>query len=301
MTPEAQRIASQMKAGVDDFVEWGKPEHLIPAVERALRTSETRRLNRLAEQEMHFRANFDSLTGLPNRTLMFDRLSQAIKSARRNENGVLFMYLDPDYFKTVNDSFGHLAGDQLLRQVAERITSVLRDSDTAARIGGDEFAIILPEANNPEIAERIAGNLLTSLAEPFDLDSQQATISASIGITQFPADGEEPDALMKKADQAMYAAKRLGRNAFKVFSQEVDDIDSDDGYIDTATLTQIRSPVPDNTLKQVGFALAAALAVIVVASVWMTSMNTKDELRIAIDENMETLTDFTTASGEEEE
>lgn len=290
-----------MKAGVDDFVEWGKPEHLIPAVERALRTSETRRLNRLAEQEMHFRANFDSLTGLPNRTLMFDRLSQAIKSARRNENGVLFMYLDPDYFKTVNDSFGHLAGDQLLRQVAERITSVLRDSDTAARIGGDEFAIILPEANNPEIAERIAGNLLTSLAEPFDLDSQQATISASIGITQFPADGEEPDALMKKADQAMYAAKRLGRNAFKVFSQEVDDIDSDDGYIDTATLTQIRSPVPDNTLKQVGFALAAALAVIVVASVWMTSMNTKDELRIAIDENMETLTDFTTASGEEEE
>lgn len=300
MTPEAQKIASQMKAGVDDFVEWGKPEHLIPAVERALRASETRRLNKLAEQEMHFRANFDSLTGLPNRTLMFDRLSQALKSARRNESGVLLMYLDLDHFKDVNDSMGHLAGDQLLRQASERITSVLRDSDTAARIGGDEFAIILPEAEDTATAELIAGKLLGILSTAFKLDTQQTSISASIGITRFPNDGDEPTVLLENADQAMYAAKRMGRNAFQVYS-------------DISQAQPLKSHLPGNdklplpitmgsgfSYQQAGFAFAAVLAILVVASVWMTSMNTKDALKVAIEENLETLTDFSTASGPED-
>ena len=300
MSPEAQQIASQMKAGVDDFVEWGKPERLVPAVERALRASETRRKNRLAEREMHYRANFDSLTDLPNRTLMHDRLTQAMKKARRDETGVLLMFLDLDHFKAVNDTMGHLAGDLLLRQAAKRISSCLRDMDTAARIGGDEFAIILPDAHKVSTAETIAGKLLKALAEPFELDSQQASVSASIGITVFPNDGEDAETLLKNADHAMYAAKRKGRNAFRVFSSDneawIDELQTTEKSLPIPLLQRIPLPAPFNY----GVALAAALAVVVVASVWLTSMNTKESLRIAIEQNLDILTDFSTASGPDE-
>ncbi len=297
MTPEAQLIASQMKAGVDDFVEWGKPERLIPAVERSLHTLETRRQNRLAEQEMRYRANFDSLTELPNRTLMLDRLSQAMKKARRDDTGVLLMFLDLDHFKNVNDSMGHLAGDLLLRQAAKRISACLRDTDTAARIGGDEFAIILPDADQESTAEVIAGKILKTLSKPFGLDSQKASISASIGITLFPRDGEEADILLKNADQAMYAAKRLGRNAYKVFNHV------EDPEFESLQSAEKVFPLPQKNTPpfRMGAALAAAIAIIVVASVWLTSMNTKESLKVAIEENLEVLTDFTTASGPEEE
>lgn len=297
MTAEAQQIASQMKAGVDDFVEWGKPERLVPAVERVMRKSETRRQNRLAEQEMHYRANFDSLTDLPNRTLMLDRLEQAMKKARRDNTGVMLMFLDLDHFKEVNDSMGHLAGDLLLRKTAKRIVSCLRDTDTAARIGGDEFAIILADAFQRETAEAIAGKLLKALAKPFELDSQQASISASIGITVYPQDGEEAESLLRNADHAMYAAKKTGRNAFRIFAnnalESVPIPESPPG----AGIVQIKEQNRPQIPLRYGIALAAALAVFVVAATWLTSMNTKDTLRLAIEENLETLTDFSTASG----
>ena len=299
MTPEAQQIASQMKAGVDDFVEWGKPERLVPAVERALHTSETRRQNRLAEQEMRYRANFDSLTELPNRTLMLDRLSQAIKKARRDETGVLLMFLDLDHFKAVNDSMGHLAGDLLLRQAAKRISSCLRDTDTAARIGGDEFSIILPDANQRTTAENIAGKLLKALSEPFELDSQKASISASIGITVFPHDGEESETLLKNADHAMYAAKRMGRNAFQTYSSDTDFID-DTAHFQSVTSAPLNTRRVMSRTARIGMALAAAISLVAFASFWLTSMNTEDSLKMAIEENMESLPDFTTASGSDD-
>ncbi len=300
MTPEAQQIASQMKAGVDDFIEWGKPERLVPAVERALRTSETRRQKRLAEQEIRYRANFDSLTDLPNRTLMLDRLLQAMKQARRDGTGVLLMFLDLDHFKKVNDSMGHLAGDLLLRNVAERIVDCLRDTDTAARIGGDEFAIILPDAGHNAPADVIADKLLKALSKPFMLDSRQASISASIGITVFPDDGEEAEILLRNADHAMYKAKRAGRNAFRVFTG---DLKADTGEAPTTPAVHLFAPkktwfrpIP----LRYGLALAAALALVAIATTWLTSINTGDSMKLAIEENLETLPDFNTASGPEE-
>lgn len=293
LTPEAQQIVSQVKAGVDDFIEWGKPEMLVPAVDRALHTSETRRQNRLAEQEMHYRANFDSLTGLPNRTLMLDRLSQAMKRARREASGVLLMFLDLDHFKAVNDSMGHLAGDLLLRQVAQRITTCLRDSDTAARIGGDEFAIILADADQTQTAQSIADKLLKTLSEPFELDQQRALISASIGITAFPHDGEEADVLLKNADCAMYQAKSMGRNAYKVF-----DGDSQPTVADFPA-SHIK-PASKFSAVKYGLAFAASLGVLAVASIWLTSLNTEEPLRIAIEEGGETMHGFSTASGSDD-
>ncbi|NQU59412.1 MAG: diguanylate cyclase response regulator [Rhodospirillales bacterium] len=292
MTPEAQQIASQMKAGVDDFVEWGKPERLIPAIERALQSSENRRQNRLAEQEIHYRANFDSLTDLPNRTLMLDRLSQAMKKARRDDSGVLLMYLDLDHFKPVNDSMGHLAGDLLLQKAARRISGCLRDTDTAARIGGDEFAIILPDAHDAITARSISGKLLKAFSKPFALDSQPASVTASIGITVFPDDGQDAETLLRNADDAMYAAKRAGRNGFKIFSDLGDAPTGGPVSDQTASL-----PVSRPLTLGLGLALAAALALVVVATTWMTSMNTKESLKIAIEDGMETLTDLSTASG----
>lgn len=300
MTPEAQQIASQMKAGVDDFVGWGKPDQFIPAVERALRTSETRRQDRLAEQEMHYRANFDSLTDLPNRTLMLDRLSQAMKKARRDDTSVLLMFLDLDHFKEVNDSMGHLAGDIVLREAARRIVSCLRDTDTAARIGGDEFAIILPDAHQGSTGKTVSNKLLKSLSRPFVLDSRKASISASIGITVFPDDGEDAEILLKNADHAMYAAKKSGRNAFIVFSG-----DRSSGVAGQATthpanvIALKKSGIVSKRLKY-GLALAAALALVVIASTWLTSINSPHSLRLAIEENLEALPDFSTASGPDE-
>ncbi|MBT6242758.1 MAG: GGDEF domain-containing protein, partial [Rhodospirillaceae bacterium] len=290
-------IASQMKAGVDDFVEWGKPERLVPAVERVMRTSETRRQNRLAEQEMHYRANFDSLTDLPNRTLMLDRLAQAMKKARRDNTGVLLMFLDLDHFKEINDSMGHLAGDLLLRKASKRIVSCLRDTDTAARIGGDEFAIILADAYEKETAEAIAGKLLKALSKPFELDSQQASISASIGITVYPHDGEEAESLLRNADHAMYAAKKSGRNAFKIFTRDIEESVQERKTASSASVVRLNSSTRPLVPLRYGLALAAALAVVVIAATWLTSMNTKDTLRLAIEENLETLSDFSTASG----
>jgi diguanylate cyclase (GGDEF)-like protein len=297
MTPEAQRIASQIKAGVDDFVEWGKPERLISAVEQALHTSETRRQNRLAEQEILYRANFDSLTGLPNRTLMLDRLSQAMKKAQRDETGVILMFLDLDHFKAVNDSQGHLAGDLLLRQAAKRITACLRDTDTAARIGGDEFAIILPDAHQKTTAETIAGKLLKTLSQPFELDSQQASISASIGITVFPNDGEEAETLLENADHAMYDAKKVGRNAFKIFTNNSDTVFDLAPAARTVSLASLKAARQIPVFVKIGFALAASLALVIIASTWLASIQSKESLKIAIDENQGTLNNFSTASG----
>lgn len=169
-----------------------------------------------AEEKIRQLAHFDTLTGLPNRALFYDRLSQAIGLARRERYEVALMYIDLDRFKAVNDTLGHGAGDELLKAVADRIRARLRETDTVARLGGDEFIAILPKIAYPPDAEKVARKLLDALSDLFPLAGagQDVSIGASIGIAVFPGDAEDMDALIKAADAAMYVAKQT-RNTFR--------------------------------------------------------------------------------------
>jgi two-component system NtrC family sensor kinase len=186
------------------------------AVQTVLRDITQRK--ELQERIWH-QANFDALTGLPNRTLFQDRLQQEILRSERVGRLLAVMFMDLDRFKEVNDTLGHEAGDLLLQQVALRLSGTLRKSDTVARMGGDEFTVILPEFNSVENIEGVAHQILQHLAEPFHLPGGQGRISASIGIALYPVDGCDTSELMKKADIAMYRAKGQGRNAFAFYRE----------------------------------------------------------------------------------
>jgi diguanylate cyclase (GGDEF)-like protein len=165
------------------------------------------------------RADHDGLTGLPNRILFGDRLSRALAHARRNDLPVAVIVVDLDRFKEVNDSLGHAAGDDLLREAAQRMQRCVRDEDTVARLGGDEFALLLPHVSGIEGAVAVARRLLSAFSEPVPLDGQPVLVTPSIGISIFPQDGADGDAVVAGADAAMYRAKERGRNTFEIFSQ----------------------------------------------------------------------------------
>jgi len=169
-----------------------------------------------AEARIRHLAYHDVLTDLPNRALFYDRLNQAILFARRERHEVALLYLDLDGFKVVNDTLGHTAGDQVLKSVAGRIRSQVRESDTVARIGGDEFTVILPRLPHRENAALIAQKIIDACSAPCYLDAHkaEACIGLSIGIAIFPAHGADLDTLIKAADTAMYGAKRAG-NSFR--------------------------------------------------------------------------------------
>jgi diguanylate cyclase (GGDEF)-like protein/PAS domain S-box-containing protein len=163
-------------------------------------------------------ANFDSLTGLPNRHMFLDRLEQEIRKAHRSGLPLALLFLDLDGFKEINDTIGHDMGDILLNNTAQRLSGCVRETDFVARLGGDEFTLILSELDDPTSVERIAQDILLKLAEPFPLGDEVAYISASIGITLYPEDATGIEELLKHADQAMYAAKSQGRNRFNYFT-----------------------------------------------------------------------------------
>jgi diguanylate cyclase (GGDEF)-like protein/PAS domain S-box-containing protein len=171
-----------------------------------------------AELQVRYLALHDSLTGLPNRLLLEDRLSQAIALAGRNQRRVGVLILDLNRFKNVNDSFGHYVGDRLLEAVTVRLKACLRDSDTVARLDGDQFAIGVPMVTAIEDVERVAQKVQAALAEPFQIEGHELRISGSIGICQFPDNGENPDVLLQSADAAMYEAKKRGRGTYCFFT-----------------------------------------------------------------------------------
>lgn len=173
-------------------------------------TEANRRLQQLAQT--------DALTGLPNRRLLEDRVENSIARAQRHGQSLALLFLDLDRFKQVNDALGHRAGDQLIREVAQRLSRLVRDSDTVARLGGDEFAVLLDETSEPEDAGVIADKVLAAFADPFDLEGHEIFASFSMGISRFPADGDSFRSLMHNADMAMYQAKRRGRSNYQFYS-----------------------------------------------------------------------------------
>ena len=165
-------------------------------------------------------AHHDALTELPNRNLFWDRIGQALQHAKRRGSGAALLWVDLDEFKSVNDTLGHAAGDVLLQQVAQRLRSRVRDSDTVARMGGDEFAVIMPDITDADGALQVATKLVARLAEPFVLPQGSASISGSVGIALYPQHAETIEALTQCADMAMYEAKRAGKNQVKVWNAE---------------------------------------------------------------------------------
>ena len=164
-------------------------------------------------------AHYDTTTGLPNKAMFQDRLSQEIKQSNRTDQPLAVMFLDVDHFKDINDTLGHDKGDLLLRQTAERLLGCVRDSDTVARFGGDEFVVLLSQFDDLGAVDLIAQRMLATMNEPFQLDSELAYVSVSIGITVYPVDADTHDQLIKNADQAMYEVKKNGRNSFTYFTR----------------------------------------------------------------------------------
>ncbi|MBF0556350.1 MAG: diguanylate cyclase [Nitrospirae bacterium] len=175
---------------------------------------------RRVQRRLRYMALYDNLTGIPNRTMFFDRLGQSIALAKRNNRMLALLYLDLDKFKRINDTLGHDAGDELLKETARRLTSCLRESDTAARMGGDEFTVILTEVTNEKDAAAVAGKIIETLQAPVELKGYLCPIGTSIGISIYPTSATEAGALIKKADMAMYAAKTSGRGNYQFYSGE---------------------------------------------------------------------------------
>ena len=170
----------------------------------------------LEEKILHL-ANHDALTGLPTRRLFLDRLLMARSMARRHQGKMAVLFVDLDAFKAVNDTYGHAAGDQVLKVVAEKIKAVLRETDTVARIGGDEFSIVLNELQTDEDAADLAERIIRLISEPIQVNSHAAAVGASVGIAVYPDDGETPEQLLELADQAMYEVKKSGKNNYAFY------------------------------------------------------------------------------------
>lgn len=189
----------------------GQPEFLVALIEDIT----TRRHQ---QEEITFQAFHDALTGLPNRMLFSDRLDQAIVKARRDQTAMALIFLDLDHFKEVNDALGHAAGDGVLQEVARRLRGCVRSSDTVARIGGDEFTVLLPVVDGPKGAIQVARKLLQTVPVTLMIDGKPLTVTTSIGISLYPDHAQDAETLIKRADQAMYTAKQNGKNRYMLYS-----------------------------------------------------------------------------------
>lgn len=174
-----------------------------------------------SQKQLDHLAHHDALTDLPNRLLLSERLEQAIRHAERHGTQLALIFLDLDHFKHINDSLGHSAGDQLLQAVATNLVQVVREDDTVSRLGGDEFVLLLEDIGKPESAAIAAQKLMAAFARPFILVNQEVRVTASLGISLYPRDGEDPDTLLRNADAAMYRAKEQGRDNYQFYTEEL--------------------------------------------------------------------------------
>jgi diguanylate cyclase (GGDEF)-like protein/PAS domain S-box-containing protein len=199
----------------------GSPRYFIAVLQDISESKRAAEALKVSEEQYRRLAQYDSLTGLPNRALLYDRLEHGIAQARRHRNVLAVLFIDIDRFKHVNDTFGHSAGDDLLKQVAERFSECVRGEDTVGRLSGDEFAIVLSRISAPQDAAVVAKKIVESLNQPFQLQGVDLFVTASIGITVFPTDSTDQDTLIRNADVAMYRAKERGRNNYQFYTPEM--------------------------------------------------------------------------------
>jgi diguanylate cyclase (GGDEF)-like protein len=220
VTGEAGHKLRALEQGAKDFV--SKPFDWDEVLLRVHNMLEVRLLHDEAREHaklLESMALQDPLTGLANRRLLPERVWMAIAHARRNKSAMAVVYLDLDGFKEVNDTFGHAAGDELLKKVADRLLGAVREEDTVARLGGDEFMVSLWHVNGLEDTANVAAKLIEVVAEPYEIDGHEVTITISAGASIYPHHGEDSDALMKSADVALYEAKRSGKNTYRLADQ----------------------------------------------------------------------------------
>jgi len=210
-----------MRGGAQDYLMKDNLTRLVPAIRRELNDSDERQALRVAQQTLRHQAYHDVLTGLPNRWLLRDRLEQAIAYAKKNSHQLGVLFLDLDRFKNLNDSLGHLVGDHLLRAVSQRLNSKLGERDTLARLGGDDFVILIAEVENEENLQEKAQRILDLFEEPFELDNKDVYVDSSIGIAHYPTNGDNVDALIKNAEAAMYFAKDPAEDSIQFSSKEI--------------------------------------------------------------------------------
>ncbi len=192
--------------------------HELEVVNKQLKREISKR--RHAEAIVQQQALYDELTGLANRRLLTERLSQAILHAQRNQQMLVVMFVDLDAFKRVNDDYGHKVGDDLLKNVAQRLQASVRRSDSVFRLGGDEFIVLLPKVESRSNAEHVAKKLIHSIGAPYKISGHDCRVGASIGIAVYPEDGNDGDVLIRRADRAMYRVKKSGKNNYRFFSSE---------------------------------------------------------------------------------
>ncbi len=205
-----------LNRGVQDYlVKWEGDGRIIL---RSIRYAIERKRS---ETKLNYLARYDSLTGIPNRQYLQDQLERATTRALRSRKRMGLLFLDLDRFKMVNDTLGHQLGDALLKAVVRRLQESIRAGDLLARLGGDEFAVLLEEVESPLEVEAVAKNILAAFADPFEVENRQLFVTASVGLTVYPLDNNDPMALLNNADIAMYQAKESGRNTFKFFTQSM--------------------------------------------------------------------------------
>ena len=206
-----------LQAGAKDFI--SKPFNMAETLARVHNLLEVRLLHKKVHNHAKVQESLalhDSLTGLANRDLLADRISQAITHAQRNMHAMALLYIDLDRFKQVNDTFGHDGGDLILKLVASRLVAAVRQEDTVARLGGDEFVIVLSQINNPAGASLAAEKMIQTLSQPYSIHGHTVSITASIGVSIYSIHGRDVEALSKSADLALYDAKHAGRNKYRI-------------------------------------------------------------------------------------